>query len=525
MKNILFLLFLIPNIIIAQCAGVQSATLSPLPTNGTTYEPGTVVTMCYTMDGWNGTNFGANWVEGFGINLGPGWVSYSPVTPPDDCGGASLPQQWYWMESVTNNSGTLTVGPGYFYEGPTGPTDGNPGNDWGDFGTNCLWTFCVQLQVTDQCDPLSLLIEVTPYADGTMGSWNNEACFDGPYVAFNGTVAGGNVNTSVITPIDTVCVGFQQNYSVINTPGSTYDWTLSGGGSLTENGSNNIIIDWGGVSGDYTITVLETTVDGCVGEPVTQDINVSDTIVVVGSNRHSICLSDTTKLFALPTGGYWSGENIVGNMFEGFNSGYYTPTYFVNIHGCNVSKSTELYVRPKFNKPVFETDLPIIDLCVFPNQQYYYVPDSIGFQYTWHVDGNLQLDTDYELSIFWPDSTMNHEISVYATDSIGCVSENSYLTISTKACNRLYIPNSFTPNNDGFNDAFKISGLAIYEPDMKIYNYDGSVIYEIRSLNQYWDGNDGKGYYCQNGVYNWILTYRDDAGFGHVVKGHVVLIR
>jgi hypothetical protein len=80
MRTILFLLLLIPNIVLSQCAGVQSATLSPLPVNGN-YEPGTVVTMCYTMDGWNGTNFGANWVEGFGINLGPGWVSYSPVTP------------------------------------------------------------------------------------------------------------------------------------------------------------------------------------------------------------------------------------------------------------------------------------------------------------------------------------------------------------------------------------------------------------------------------------------------------------
>ncbi len=57
------------------------------------------------MNGWNGTNFGSNWVEGFGITLGPGWVSYSPISGPDDCSGASLPQQWLWAESVTNNGG------------------------------------------------------------------------------------------------------------------------------------------------------------------------------------------------------------------------------------------------------------------------------------------------------------------------------------------------------------------------------------------------------------------------------------
>jgi hypothetical protein len=164
MKTLFLFLSLIPNLILAQCAGIQSFTLNPAPINGN-YEPGTVVTMCYTMDGWNGTNFGSNWIEGFGLTLGPGWVSYTPISGPDDCSGATLPQQWYWMETCTNDPGTLTVGPGYFYEGPTGPIDGNPGNDWGDFGTTCQWTFCVQLQVSDDCDPLSLLIEVTPYAD------------------------------------------------------------------------------------------------------------------------------------------------------------------------------------------------------------------------------------------------------------------------------------------------------------------------------------------------------------------------
>jgi hypothetical protein len=38
----------------AQCAGQQSFTLNPQPTNNT-YSPGTVVTVCYTMTGWNGT--------------------------------------------------------------------------------------------------------------------------------------------------------------------------------------------------------------------------------------------------------------------------------------------------------------------------------------------------------------------------------------------------------------------------------------------------------------------------------------
>jgi len=309
MKRLLLLLLLIPNLLLGQCAGNQSFTLTPAPTNGT-YEPGTVVTMCYTMNGWD-TGFGSNWIEGFGIVLGPGWVSYAPISGPDDCGGAVVDQGWLWLETVTNNAGTLTVGPGYFYEGPTGPIDGNPGNDWGDFGTNCLWTFCVQLQVSDECDPLSLLIEVTPYADGTMGSWGNESCFDPAFQVFTGTIAGGDVETSPIQiPTDTICVGSTQTYSVINTIGSTYDWTLSGGGTLTENTSNIITINWSGVPGDYIITVQETTIDGCIVDIIDTNITVVDTLIIFNQPTTGICLGDTLHLHANPDDGYWSGGNL-----------------------------------------------------------------------------------------------------------------------------------------------------------------------------------------------------------------------
>jgi len=84
MKKLLFLLLLIPSFVFPQCVGIQSAVLSPAPVSGG-YLPGTVVTMTFTMNGWNGSQFGSNWVEGFSLNLGNGWVSYSPVSEPGNC--------------------------------------------------------------------------------------------------------------------------------------------------------------------------------------------------------------------------------------------------------------------------------------------------------------------------------------------------------------------------------------------------------------------------------------------------------
>jgi gliding motility-associated-like protein len=526
MKKLLLLLLLIPTLVFGQCAGNQSFTLNPAPVNGT-YQPGTVVTMCYTMNGWD-TGFGSNWIEGFGITLGPGWVSYTPVSGPDDCGGAVVDQGWLWLETITNNAGTLTVGPGYFYEGPTGVIDGNPGNDWGDFGTNCLWTFCVQLQVSDECDPLSLLIEVTPYADGTMGSWGNEACFDPPFQVFGGTIAGGDVNTDPITPCpDTVCDFTTSVYAVNNTPGSIYDWQLSGGGALTTDGGHDVSVYWGDVDGDYILSVQETTADGCVGEIQTCSVHLvnHNNFVTLGVSEYRLCPGEIVPLFASPSNGVWTGEHVVGPFFNADEPGIFYPTYQLDVYGCLFTGTTTVYVRPPFEALPITASSNFIDFCYQPYRQIYEAPDSAGFTYTWYVDGEIFNGVGPIIEVDYPDSSMSHTIEVFATDSIGCKSEKTGILIDTQACLRLYVPQSFTPNNDGYNDAFTVVGSAIYEPRLTVYNRWGAPIFFSNSLRPGWNGNDGNGYYCEPGIYPWYFSYKDDRGFNHSTQGHVVLIR
>lgn len=527
MKNILFLLLLIPNLILGQCAGNQSFTLTPAPTNNT-YQPGTVVTLTYTMQNWNGTNFGSNWLEGFGLTLGTGWVSYTPISAPTDCGGDTQPQGWLWMESSTSASTGLVAGPGYFYEGPQGPIDGIPGNDWGDFGTDCSWTFQIQLQVSDQCDPLSLSIDVTPYGDGSMGSWNTESCFDDAFSVFSGTIAGGDVPTSPITlSADTICYLLPSICSVVNTPGSTYQWTC--GGIFTGNGTSEInVSDWNGLLGNQTISVQETTQDGCIGEVIDTIIVLVEPILDLGT-PYSICPKSETDLFASPVGGIWSGYNITtGNNFMSDFPGTFYPTYTVNIYGCIVTDSIKVDVtQPPLSENIANSGT-FLDFCKDPIKQSYYISNLPGVVYTWIVDGvpvNTSEFGNFELTMYWPDSSMTHYIEVFGTDSAGCEGQHSYLTLQTKACHRLWVPNSFTPNGDGYNDALQVVGLAVYNLNFKIYNRYGQVVYTIKSTSQYWNGNDGNGYYCPNGAYDWIATYDDDLGFGHEERGHIILIR
>jgi len=184
----------------SQCTGNITYTLDTPPNPDNTYPPGAVVELCVTQDGWNGNAQGSNWFEGFGLELGVGWESAVPTAAPSDAEGDAS-GTWIWVESVTSDATGLTAGPGYFFEGPQGATDGNPGNDWGDYCMmgDCIWNFCVSLTVATVGEPLDLSIGVTPYSDGSMGSWGTELCFDPEVPIFGGTI--GCLITGCTNPV------------------------------------------------------------------------------------------------------------------------------------------------------------------------------------------------------------------------------------------------------------------------------------------------------------------------------------
>ncbi|MGE0635668.1 MAG: PKD domain-containing protein [Bacteroidia bacterium] len=247
--RILFLTVLFSGELMAQCSGTQSMTANPTPLPGNTYNPGTVVTFCYTMVGYN--EVGANWIDGFDLNIGAGWAagSLTPVSPPANCGGGG--GQWVWANSVTGTFSGATWGPGYFFD--LNP-DGNPGNDFGDQnGANCTWTFCFSL-TAGNTPGASLSVTVEALSDGETGSWGSTACNGTPFTLSTATVSN-NPGTVYVTANSSVCAGSSvtltavgaTNYTwspatglntttgatVIATPATTTTYTVTGSGSCT----------------------------------------------------------------------------------------------------------------------------------------------------------------------------------------------------------------------------------------------------------------------------------------------------
>ena len=96
------------------------------------------------------------------------------------------------------------------------------------------------------------------------------------------------ISQTTINP-DTVCANATgEQYFVTNTPTSTYNWTITGGGGTlqTGQGTNSITVDWGGVSGLFpnAVEVIETNSTNCPGVPVLLDVFIFVVFISIVEN-------------------------------------------------------------------------------------------------------------------------------------------------------------------------------------------------------------------------------------------------
>jgi gliding motility-associated-like protein len=99
------------------------------------------------------------------------------------------------------------------------------------------------------------------------------------------------------------------------------------------------------------------------------------------------------------------------------------------------------------------------------------------------------------------------------------------LLVGLNAYSQVYIPNSFTPNNDGINDyiAFYTNDtLDVFE--FTLFNRLGELIWFTDDYNVKWDGGDD--YYALDGIYIYIVKYRIRNTTQYQIKrGNITLMR
>jgi gliding motility-associated-like protein len=119
----------------------------------------------------------------------------------------------------------------------------------------------------------------------------------------------------------------------------------------------------------------------------------------------------------------------------------------------------------------------------------------------------------------------NQQYILKVTTAEGCSSTDTIDVLVYKIDPGVYVPNAFTPNNDGLNDQFHAIAIGMKTIKyFRIYNRWGQLLFSTTQSRKGWDGTyNGKPQ--DPAVYVWVVDGTDYLDQRVSQKGTVVLIR
>jgi gliding motility-associated-like protein len=114
---------------------------------------------------------------------------------------------------------------------------------------------------------------------------------------------------------------------------------------------------------------------------------------------------------------------------------------------------------------------------------------------------------------------------VLVANEAGCA-DSAFITVKVfQSGPYIFVPNAFTPNNDGRNDKLRPMAVGMQRIDQFIiYNRWGQTVFSTSKNGEGWDGAIG-GQVQGTGVFVWLVKAVDFNGKAHFRKGTVTLIR
>lgn len=168
---------------------------------------------------------------------------------------------------------------------------------------------------------------------------------------------------------------------------------------------------------------------------------------------------------------------------------------------------------------------------IIPTPEPYLGPDTIFCSKEFEFILNPGIYSKYQ----WSTGSSNQSIkieeegiySIQVTDEYGCVGEEEVL-LEEICPTKVYAPNVFSPNNDGFNDNFQIFAFDIIDYHLTIFSRWGELVFESDDQSEFWDGSF-KGKKVNNEVYVWQLEltgYREDGSiYSDAIGGSVLVLQ
>ncbi|MCF8256543.1 MAG: choice-of-anchor L domain-containing protein [Flavobacteriales bacterium] len=294
-------------------------------------------------------------------------------------------------------------------------------------------------------------------------------------------------------------------------PPFTYTWS----GMPGETGTNITVSPL--TTTNYTVTVA----DQC-GFTASASTNVTMNgyvPVAVSVADAQICNGGDTEVTAVVTGG---AGTITYQWDSGENTSSYiasptveTPVWVQVTDSCGFAASDSAIIRVDDFQATFTAEHERQDSYLFTNT-------SPGTQ-TVHWDfGDGASDNEPRVRHTYTEEG-EYTVTLTAVNVNGCESDSS-IQVKSYPPMQVYVPSSFTPNGDGLNDLFGMTGEAYQGYVLSIYTRWGQQIHRgVHYDADAWDGTLN-GELVPRGLYLWKIEVRPFAGMNVLKEGTVMVL-
>ncbi len=229
----------------------------------------------------------------------------------------------------------------------------------------------------------------------------------------------------------------------------------------------------------------------------------------------------------------WDFSNDYVPTENNFTLSYDNPTSFhfsltaITENGCvrTVYSTEEVKI---YNSPTALFSFDDQGITLFENTIDLNNSSHYAIDYQWTINGELFSEEEFPTLTLPQVANQNHQICLKAINNTCIDTTCKYIYIPMEQM--IFVPNTFTPNNDNINDVFRPVLLEdnITSYSLKIFNRWGQVIFETTDPTQAWIGNTNKNsaYYAGNGVYTWQIKIKEKDILGEQqFSGTITLIR
>lgn len=307
--------------------------------------------------------------------------------------------------------------------------------------------------------------------------------------------------------------------------GGTYTWD---GGVM-----NGVPFNPGSSS---TYTVTGTTTDGCYStSSVTVTVNPLPNVVFTGfptkgCNPHTVNFSTSTP----GTDYFWkfgdgsTSTSMAPNHLYTKAGLYDIELTVTSTDGCVNSKVFSDTIEV-FEQPIADFTFQPMDADILDTEINFVNHSSFADEYEWTFGDGTPKTSEINPTHFYPEvGNVNYQVILVAANDFGCA-DTIIKPVKINDLLIYYLPNTFTPDGNSFNDEFRPyfhAGLDVYDFHMMVFNRWGEMVFESFNATGGWDGTYGGGDIVPDGVYIWRMEFGETmTDKKHKVAGHVTVIR